>query len=47
MRQKPLSAKVLMAAILALVFATQASAATMTLTSTAFAKAVGFPTNTP
>jgi Raf kinase inhibitor-like YbhB/YbcL family protein len=37
MRKKPLSATVLTVALLALVFATQAPAATMTLTSSAFA----------
>ncbi len=43
MRKKLMSAAVLTAAILALVFATQASAATMTLTSTAFANGGRIP----
>ena len=43
MRKKPLSATVLTVAILALVFATQAPAATMTLTSSAFANGDRIP----
>ena len=43
MRKKPLSAAVLTVAILALVFAIQAPAATMTLTSSAFANGGRIP----